>query len=125
MSRWLLTDPVAVTTYTFEVNPNQMSSVFADRQTMSGPSVVAGSIRLIRQVEQPKEFSFSGNYRSQAQYDQLLLWCQKGYAVELSDHFDRDWSVILLAFDVDEKKPSQRVEWKGTYRVRGLLLGAA
>jgi hypothetical protein len=123
-ARWKLTDPVTTDVFTFENNPNVMSSMFADRQTITGPSNPRfGGIRAIRRLQAPTEFSFGGIFRTQTQYEALVEWCAKEYAVELSDHFDRSWSVLLNAFDPEEQRPSQRVSWKGTYRVRGLVLG--
>jgi hypothetical protein len=124
-ARWKLTDPVTTAVYTFDNNPNAMSSMYQDRQTLTGPSSPRfGGIRAVRTPEGPREFTFSGIFKTQGQYDALAAWCRKEYAVTLTDHFNRSWSVLLMAFDPEEQKPSQRVSWKGTYRVRGLVLGA-
>jgi len=123
--RWTFTDTVALDTITLIFNPNKMTSPFLEHQTVTSPrSPIDGQIRTFRRRRSPKDFTFGGFIRTQAQHDQLLALSQRKSLITVVDHLDRSFQIRFVKFDVVERKPTKSVPWRFTYTMRCLTYGA-
>lgn len=123
--RWTFTDTVALDTVTLMFNPNKMTSPFLEHETVTSPqSPIDGQIRAFRRLRLPKEFSFGGFIRSEAQHDQLLALSGRKSLITVVDHLDRSFSIRFVKFDVVERKPTKSIPWRFTYTMRCLTYGA-
>lgn len=126
--RWELRDPATSETWTFPLNPNRMTSPHAPRSLTimaTAPSQAAQTMqgRVIENNQDPYEWTFSGRIRTQEHHDELYRWSRKVGRLELTDHFDRVWSIRMIQFIPDEKRPSQRAPWRFEYDVKTLNYG--
>lgn len=122
--RWTFADTVALDTVTIMFNPNKMTSPFLEHETVTAPrSPIDGQTRTFRRLALPKEFSFGGFIRSQAQHDQLLALSTRKSLINVVDHLDRAFSIRFVKFDVVERKPTKAIPWRFTYTMRCLTYG--
>jgi hypothetical protein len=122
--RWTFYDTVALDTVTIMFNPNKMTSPFLEHETVTTPrSPIDGMIRANRRLSLPKEFSFGGFIRSQAQHDQLLALSTRKSMINVVDHLDRSFSIRFVKFDVVERKPTKSIPWRFVYTMRCLTYG--
>lgn len=121
MSRWTFYD--GVTTYSHQINPNKMSSPLRPRTVQPLATGPDGAARSLRAPEPPAEWTFSGIIRSEAQYDDLLLWSQKAGTVTITDHLGRAFQVLMLEFKPDEKRPTRNNAWHFDYQMTVLVTG--
>lgn len=124
--RWQFVDPTNATTYKLHINPNAMSTPWLSRQTQtmvqSGPG---GTILALQAPPIPSEWTFGGVIRSEDHYDALLLWSQKDYPIQVIDHYTRPWSVLITAFEPEDRKPLPLVPWRLKYTMRALMLSGS
>lgn len=118
-NKWVLLDPGGqLAQYEFEVNPNRMSDPHSRKETTSlGISPITNISRGARKNRlAPREWTFSGITKSQAQQDAFLNWFALDRKVWLRDHFGRVWLVRLKKYDVQPRKPSsQNTFWRMQY----------
>lgn len=119
--RWTITD--GFDTYTFPVNPKDMASHGVAVQRDSLPAAVNNtSVRVSETSPKAYEWTFSGRIYSQQQYDDLLNWVYAGVPVELTDHLNRTFRVVLTAFNpTDLRRPGTTIRWD--YEMRAIVLG--
>jgi hypothetical protein len=115
--RWSLDDG-AGDVYSFEVNPNEMSSPWEDINVVASVTT-AGNFLLTQGSRQAKQFTFSGVLLTKDQYDVMVTWLQKKRRVYLIDHFGRRLIVFLTSFN---PTPKRRVGWKHQYEMTMLVL---
>lgn len=132
-ARWTLSDPARDETWTFPINPNRMTSPHSPRNfniLATAPTVViagharGGLGRVIERNAEPYEWSISGVIREEDHYQELLRWSRKLNKLVLTDHFGRKWSIRILHFNPDEKKPTARRNWRYAYDLKTLNYGA-
>ena len=123
MKRWtftdLTTDPDEV--YVFERNPREMTTPYNPRNTQALVTPVDGRARAVRGRPRPGEWSFTGDIRTQSFHDALLTWVKKDHRIQVTDHLDRVWEVLLLQFDTIEQRPRQITPWRLTYTIKALV----
>ena len=120
--RWTVSD--GVDTYTFEINPKEMTSPHGVYTRESLPAAVNGTSVRVQETKTPKavEWSFSGRIYTQQQYDNLLEWTDKGEILTLTDHLGRSAQVIFTAFKPsDYRRPATTIRWD--YEVTAIILG--
>lgn len=120
-SRWTLYDPTLATTWTFERNPREMTTPHLPNQTTGMSTTVDLLTRVERRHPVPVEWTFTGDIRSQTQHDALRTWATKDHRVHVKDHHDRVFEVMFIQFDAQEQRPTARIPWRFTYRMRALL----
>lgn len=121
-TRWKLETLDAAESYTFEINPNAQDSPFLVRNVTwdyNGP-VLGWSGR--RDGRLPKDWSFSGVLRSQAQYDALLVWVGKRVKIKLTDDRGTVYTLRLTTFSPSQQGPARRnAPWRMTYTMRAMV----
>lgn len=128
VQRWTLYDPLLDDTYVFPVNPNAMSTPHAPRSLsvittaprVGGPSVQG---RVVELNAEPYEWQFSGYVRTEDHHDQLRAWTRKVNRLVLTDHFEREWSIRMVALDLDEKRPRALQPWRFDYTIKAINYG--
>ena len=120
-TKWKFVDPTgaAPASYTFAVNPNRMTSPFADRELDVQHTAAVDGIPLVSEgVRPPKSWQFAGVILDQAQLDEMNLWMAKSARIYVHDHFSRRFQVVLLGFDVEPGRKSYQYPWHHTYTMR-------
>lgn len=123
-TRWVLHDPVASVSYTFERNPRTgTGSPYRVNKTAAMPVARDGIPRATRTLAAPTEWVISGDLRTKTQYDALTNWATVANRVELSDHLGRSFDVLITRFEPEEHRPTARTPWRFTYRLTALVYG--
>lgn len=125
MTRWTFTDVTTDPdqTYQFERNPREMTSPYPPRGSTPLATTVDGLARVVRRRTSPVEWTFTGDVRTQTQYDALAAWCAKDHRVRVADHLGRTWDALLLEFNPTEQRPTRRTAWRFSYQIRALVYG--
>lgn len=110
--RWHFFDPATDEAWDITINPNQMSSPFEQKnvETLWEATRTAGRTA--------REWTFGGIIRGKAMYDELVRWFDKPGLIQLRDHFQRTWEVMLVELDEKELRPGATESWKFTYTAR-------
>jgi hypothetical protein len=124
-TRWLFHDPSSIVAdYSFEMNPNAMTSPYPAKRTQSDlGSALSIKIRALRQMPLPQSWQFSGVIRGTAQDAAFRQWMGLGRAINVTDHFDRVWLVVPANYDPIEQRSSRRFSLKIAYTFSCLILG--
>lgn len=120
MSRWTLND--GVTTYTFEISPNQMDGPVPTRRMEVMPGGTDGFLRAFSRKDEARPFTFGGVVRSQVQHDHLLEWAAKPGKLTLTDHLGRQYEVVMERLEFAEQRPTKRNPWRFHYTMHALVL---
>lgn len=123
MSRWTFTDLTTSEVYTFPRNPRLMTTPHLARATTPLAGCIDTRTRSARRHDNPMEWSFTGDIRTEAHHAALRDWAKRSTFIQVTDHLDRAWKVQMVQFDVTEQRPTQRQAWRFTYRMRTLLFG--
>lgn len=119
MARWIFDDALG-TTYSFAVNPNEMSSPWFDNNVQASPTVAPdGGFILTEGPRAAKELTLSGVILAQAQYVEMVAWLKQRKRVYLTDHFNRRMIVFVRTF---EPTPLRRTTWKHSYSMTLIVL---
>lgn len=127
--RWSLYDPSVTETWTMPRNPNKMTSPHPPKQTaifarnFNFADDQAGISRVLQFRQQPYEWSFSGDIRTEQHYEDLRDWSRRVGRLELTDHFDRTWLIRFDSIDIDEQRPTARNAWRFTYTAKAIIYG--
>ena len=119
---WTITDLVTTEVWEFTYNPNGMTGPHNDRATVTSHlSPIDGSIRGIRKLAEPKDWSFSGFIRSEDHFDQLRDFAKRGNLCHLTDHLGRTFLIRLIQFIPKERTPTKTVSWRFFYEMKALV----
>lgn len=125
--RWRFIDPSTGANYTFEHNPNRMSSPFPRRNvTAMTTSAITGQTILTEGNAGAAEFTFGGSIRSKAHYDALRSWVYdedgrpQRRRIVIVDHFGRQMDAVLLSFNPIPKR-TLNVYWRHDYECTALV----
>lgn len=128
--RWILFDPATDEQWEFPRSPNRMTSPHPPKnttifsRTIGHPSNLgAGVSRVMQFRQQPYEWSFSGDIRTQEHYEAFIQWTRKTGRLHVTDHFDRTWEIRIDSVELDEQQQTARKPWKFAYTVRANIYG--
>lgn len=124
-TRWTFYDPSVPELYTLPINPDKMDSPHYGRNLATASGVRTGTLERVRVIDtapQMKEWSFTGVVRSQIQHDRLTYWAEKRTPIQITDHLDRTFEVIVKRFDPVARQPTADVPWRGRYTMTCLLI---
>lgn len=105
--RWVLEDPVALTTWTLPRNPYEMSTPVVPHRTSTMPGGLA-----FRRGAIPVPWSFKVRIRTQAEYDLFLAWSLKPNAIRITDHLSRIHLVMPKHFDPVPRRSQVGQHWR-------------
>lgn len=130
VNQWVWYDPKLDETWVMERNPDEMTtphppknSTIFSRSIGGLNSVGNGVSRVLQFRQRPFEWQFSGNVRSQAMHDTLLLWTARTNRLHITDHLERTWEVRITAPDIDEERQSARNAWRFRYTIKANMYG--
>lgn len=127
--RWQLHDPSTSETYVFQRNPNKMTSPHPKKATtifsrnFNFVDEKLGVGRVIQFRQEPYEWQFSGDIRTEAQYEDLRDWTRRVGRLELTDHFLRVWEVRFDSVEIDELRPRKTNYWRFGYTAKAIIYG--
>lgn len=124
--RWTLYDPLLDETYTFQRNPralNRGTSLVKSRQRAANDD--GERILTIQRPVEPIDWGFTGDIRTQEQYNALVAWCKKRRRLILTDHYGDAYWVLLYAFASDEQRPTRKYPIRYRYSIKALLFGVS
>ena len=115
MARWKFTEVNTTTTYEFEINPSEASSIERRRnlsyQTTTGQG---GAVLHFEGARQPGSMTASGTILTQAQHTALDTWAQKDALVDVVDDLGRDRRCIINAYTPQRRRSSSH-PWRHDY----------
>lgn len=106
--RWKLIDPhdtnTATKTYTFPMNPRDMTSPLPERN-IATQGTTRGRVLLFEGALPAKAWSFSGPILNKAHMEALRHWVyERPGRVYIMDHFGRTIECVLQSFEVTPKR---------------------
>lgn len=122
--RWLLNDPAAPLSVYVPINPNKMEAPARPRNMQWAWGTAWGQDRM-RGIDQPgpaTQWTFSGLLLTKAHYDLLLDWSGKLTRLNITDHLERTFEVVIQKFDPVERLPTRQRAWRADYTMTCLLL---
>lgn len=120
--KWKFTDPVDMSEYTFDINPNQGGSPTwkksIEYQKTAAPD---GKVLMFEGQDDPQELTFSGVILEQAQYDAMILWFTKRHAILMTDDLGREFPIYITGFNPTRER-AVHYPWKHSYEVNYTIL---
>lgn len=120
--RWVFTDPTDASTYTFSINPSQGGSP-QYRKTLSYQATAApgGKVLAFEGRDQVKTYSVQGVVLEQADYEAMILWFSKRYALQVTDDLGRTFDIYITEF-LPERQRSALYQYKHRYTLNYIEL---
>lgn len=120
--RWTFEDPVAMTTYTFEINPLDGGSPSRTKNFGTENTLAPGGNVVIYEGQRPiLTQEFSGTILTQDHYVAFVVWWEKSYPIRITDDLGRTFDVVFESFEPKRVYSPSR-PWKHTYTVRTKVL---
>ena len=126
MSRWIFTDPIGATSYTFPINPNAMATLSPSHQRSA---LVGGAFESRMRVLQadhkmngPFDWSFSGTINTQAHYDAMVTWLAKPNPINLTIHNGRVYNILLKEFKPVDKRSGKNNKTRWAYEMAATVV---
>ena len=131
--RWQFHDSHESESWTLPMNPNAMTSPHAMRQYKYGHGVDRGlnRIRVFELPHDPISWEFSGYIRTKQHHDELRRWADKQHEIEITDHLDRTFEVIIQHYAPEDRvigevplssSLSDERRWRMRYKMTALIL---
>lgn len=120
--RWIFDDPVTGEKYTAHINPNEMGTLFPQKNiTTQVTTAIDGKVLLFEGKAAPVQWEFSGFILKPEHYDKLKEWVyDRNYKIRITDHFGRVIVVYLTAFEVVPQRSMQHY-WRHGYTIRAIV----
>lgn len=118
---WKLYDPVANETVVFPNNPREMGSPHPQKTISFGGRAARGTIAGSANPAEPTKWSFSGKSRDQGFYNALVSFRNKENPIQVTDHLDRTWEMVITGIGINEARPSALHATRFTYTVEGFI----
>ena len=121
--KWKLVDPYddnpATNTYVFAVSPNEMTTPYPTRNiTTMGTTAPDGKFLMWESAPSPAIMSFSGTILDRDQLLTLRSWVyDRNRRLHLTDHFNRQMTVVLHKFDAVPVRTTGRFYYRHTYTI--------
>lgn len=118
--RWILTEEATDESWNMPINPNKMDALPRAKQlTHAYPSRNnQDRWRTFKSPPTPKTISWSGRIRTQAHYEALDEWGKKPGVVIVTDHLNRTWRVMMIAFRPDRKAGRRTTDYRMGYTMQ-------
>lgn len=125
--KWTMENLETSDSYTFLINPNEMTSPFTPRQTEHrSRSPLSTSHRAWRKPFTPFEWTFSGVFYEKAQYEMFFQLWKTRAKFELTDHYGRTMVLRVVGFAPEQKAPMRRLHpFRQTYSMKCLVYSQA
>lgn len=121
VKKWVFQDPATAETYHFEINPNQMTSPFAQRQITYQATTAIDGQKLAYEGQRPAaQWSFQGTLKTKNQYDAFIHWSNKPKRIWITDHFNRAWLCYITHFNPTPVRDTSSY-WTHTYQMDVLI----
>jgi len=120
--RWVLTDPVTLEEYEFDINPNEGGTPqLAKNVRYLNTSAPNGRVIAFEGRDDPKEMQVSGTILTQAHLEALQTWYAKRYQISLTDDLGRVYSIYITNFSAQRKRSALHI-WKHTYNLSYVII---
>lgn len=124
---WTLTDPTGATpaTYSWQINPAQASLNYSKSPVyqISGGGTNAQENVIFEVQDAQQKLSFSGTVLTEEQYNEMILWFNKGNELLLTDDLGRGFVVYISNFSFQRKR-SNDFPWYHTFSGEFLVVNA-
>jgi hypothetical protein len=121
--RFQLNDPTTNTSFSFPINPAQVSTMASQRTITSGTTTSpVGTPILWEGGKRGRAVTLTGDVLTLAQLNDLRSWCAKPYRVFMSDEIGRQWVVMFRSIKATPVHDNRNPEHH-TYILTLLLLG--
>lgn len=121
--RWQFYDPVEDETWTMPINPDSMTSPLRVR-ARSALHAHGGELVVSDGDPGAHAWDFGGVIRTKAHHDALIDWATRDRAIDVTDHLERTFRVVVTACEIADRRPTPRTQWRLRYVMRTLILEA-
>lgn len=97
MSKWFFHDPIASTTYTFEINPKSGGTP-SRKKKIAYQATTAGGTLVFEGTDEVKDVEIQGTLLTQAQLDAMNTWFDKRRYIEVTDDLARSFTIYITEF---------------------------
>lgn len=122
MARWRFEDPILLTSYVFDVNPNEAARASyrkgMDYQNTAAPG---GKVLMFEGRDEAQQLEFKGTILEQDQYEAMVEWFDKRYQLTVVDDIGRVSTIYITGFEATRQRALHH-PWKHTYTVRYTLI---
>lgn len=102
---WTFTDPVTMDTWDMEINPNQGGTPsYRKNITYRNPTAPDGKLLMFEGRDEPQQMRVDGVILTQALLDNLVVWYNKRYAVEVQDDLGRTFNIYITALEPSRER---------------------
>lgn len=120
--RWTFHDPVAVQTYTFEINPREGGTPQYEKQLQyQNTTAPDGKTLIFEGLDEPKKITFSGAIVWETQMDAFVEWFNKRRVITVEDDLGREFQIYITSFK-PERRNSTTHPWRHNYTIEATLL---
>lgn len=122
VTKWLIEDPAAADTYSFNINPSEGGSPgYQKNITEENTTAPNGKTLLWEGLDEPQTLEFEGTILEQVQYDAFVDWFQKRRQVRLTDDLGRVYWVYITSFQ-PKRERAFHYPWKHSYTMTCTIL---
>ena len=111
---WVLRDPQTSDEYLWDINPNEFSLPYTKSLTYKSSAAPDGKTLVFEGRDEVQDISFSGVILTEAQYEELIVWFNKRYQLELEDDLGRTFFIYFTSFNMTRKRSTQH-PWRHEY----------
>lgn len=117
---WLFVDPETLEEYLWEINPDDFDIGFEKNMGLI-EAAPGGRALMMEGHQQVSQINFSGSILVQDQYDAMMAWFSKRYALQLVDDLNRTFTIYILNFR-PKRVRSNEYPWRHTYQCEAIIL---
>jgi hypothetical protein len=120
--KWVFTDPVDASTYTFAINPiGGGSPQLAKQITQKSSSAPDGQVTIMEGRDNPRTLEFNGTILDQSQYEAMIEWFGKRHVITITDDLGRTEHIYITDFS-PTRKWSRSYPWRHEYSVKAAIV---
>ena len=122
MPRWSFEDPVAVETYSFEINPNEGGSLQYEKKITYQDTIgYLGNTLIFEGSDAPQTMEFSGVLLSQEQHETFINWFQKRRQILVKDDLGRTYVIYITKY-APKRNRRRSHPWHHSYTISAIVL---
>lgn len=118
-ARWRFSD--GTETYSFQINPNEADGPFREAP-VEAIQTTDNQVLLVQGTKTPKTMTISGVLFDPSQYDAFVNWLRKKRRVFMYDHWDRQYTVVVLSFQPKPRKTTRTHPFAHDYTMTIMVL---
>jgi hypothetical protein len=119
---WVLTDLTNNDTYSWDINPRQISMPRRKTFTYQNTAAPGGRVLAFEGRDEPRKFTFSGIVLSQSQKEEMDAWFNKRHQMQLTDDLGETYTIYITSFNWSREGRTIQHQWRHSYEGEMLVL---